>query len=599
MRNRIALALVLVLALSALPLTAGAARAMETLQLITKGSSGIGGNASSANLTVISADGTKIAFASNATDLITDTTTNGNGDVFLYDVATATTTLITKGSSGDGGNGWSYNPSITADGTKITFTSYATDLITDTTTNGRGEVFLYDVATGVTTLVTKGSSGNGSKGNNPSISADGTKIAFTSGATDLITDTTTNGNGNVFLYDVATGVTTLVTKGSSGIGGNSGSSSAWISGDSAKITFNSSATDLITDTTTNDNSNIFLYDVVTGVTRLITKGLSGVGADSGSTAGLISKDGTKISFTSYATDLILGTTTNGQSNVYLYDAVADTITLVTKGLPGVGANGGTWTYPSISPNGNTIMFWSTATNLIEGITLVSTANAFAYDVENDEMILLTAGPLGTGGNGATYATPYSSADGRMITFWSFADNLLETPTNGKSNIFLWVRTVYVDVVFNPANGSESFTEEVLQGEAVAEPAAPVREGFVFKGWYTEGETLWNFNNPVNGDMTLYAHWISAESPQPPPVPPTPPVEPPVKPAVPSTGDEGLDTLTWIAAIAAIALIMLLLAFRIKKAMSAKGDVVAGAITPEDAVEVEEVEIIEADTIDTD
>lgn len=55
---------------------------------------------------------------------------------------------------------------------------------------------------------------------------------------------------------------------------------------------------------------------------------------------------------------------------------------------------------------------------------------------------------------------------------------------------------------------------VLQGKSIAEPAAPVREGYVFTGWYTEAacENAWNFSKAVDEDMTLYAGWVKGVRP---------------------------------------------------------------------------------------
>ena len=48
--------------------------------------------------------------------------------------------------------------------------------------------------------------------------------------------------------------------------------------------------------------------------------------------------------------------------------------------------------------------------------------------------------------------------------------------------------------------------EVLKGELVEEPETPVREGYIFLGWY-KGEELWDFEkDTVTEDLTLTAKW---------------------------------------------------------------------------------------------
>ena len=65
----------------------------------------------------ISADGHYITFSSQASNLTGTADANGNtSDIFVYDTVAHTTTNIT-----DGGNGDSYEPSISADGHYITF----------------------------------------------------------------------------------------------------------------------------------------------------------------------------------------------------------------------------------------------------------------------------------------------------------------------------------------------------------------------------------------------------------------------------------------------------------------------------------------------
>ena len=553
-----ALAIALVLVLSMLPLLAGAVTTVDTIRLVTTGPGSGGDNES--RYPQISADGTTIVFTSRATDLL-PTATNNNMNIFVYDVASGATTLVTKG-SGSGGNNASYDPRISADGTTIAFYSHATDLLPTATTNtsnvfvydvvtgvttlvsagpgnggngwsgsasisgdgariafwsqatdllptatsGSANIFVYDVATGITTLVTAGP-GNGGNGwpFEPQISADGTTIVFTSQATDLL-PAATNSNTNVFAYDVVTGVTTLVTKGS-GNGGNNWSYNPQISADGTTIAFYSNATDLLP-TATSSGANVFVYDVVTGVTTLVTNG-SGNGGNSSSYNPRISADGTTITFQSQATDL-LPTATNSNANVFVYDVVTGITTLVTKGS---GNGGNSSSYESrISADGTTIAFGSWATDLTED-SVNSRRNVFTYDVASDTLTLISKSPS-TVDRGSDH--PAMSANGKTIAFVSGVSDFPGAETaGGRPNIFLWSRVFSVDVTFDPQNGVEQpFVEAVPQGTAIAAPQAPTApEGKVFAGWWTqaEGGTQWNFVNPVNNDMTLYAHWSTPQA----------------------------------------------------------------------------------------
>ena len=501
-----AFALVFTLATFSAPPKAQALTTEVAIELITTGSSGVGCNGYSWEPT-ISADGTKIVFDSDATDLIVGMTTNGEYNVFLYDASTTTTTLITTGSSGNGGNATSGTASISADGSKIAFSSRATDLITGVTTNGEYNLYLYDIASATTTLITTGPSGIGgdSSSSDASLSADGNKIAFESNAKDLIAGIMPNYWDNIYLYDVASATTTLVTTGIPSDYSSYGSRDPSISADGTKIVFDSQSPGLITGMTTNRNGNIFLYDINSATTTLVTTGSSGIGGDSLSSTASISADGTKIVFWSWATDLIAGITHNHYQDIYLYDAASATITLITRGSSGIGGDYDSG-YANISDDGSTIVILSQASDLITGMTINGEYNVFHYDVATATMTLVTTGSSGVGGNGRT-GDPSVSADGTMVVFGSLATDLIpDMTTTSVSNIFLANLTFYANVTFDPDNGDPVTTEKLLPGATVGEPADPVKEGFVFSGWFTSAGEKWDFDDPVDDDMTLTAHW---------------------------------------------------------------------------------------------
>ena len=134
--------------------------------------------------------------------------------------------------------------SVSADGRYEVFTSSASDLVAGMSdTNGTSDVFVRDLQTGVTTLVSVNTAGTAA-GNGASdsgvISADGRYVAFRSYATDLATPAT-DGNWNIFVRDLQTGVTTLVSVNTAGTGGANGWSTdePTISGDGSLIAFRS------------------------------------------------------------------------------------------------------------------------------------------------------------------------------------------------------------------------------------------------------------------------------------------------------------------------------------------------------------------------
>ena len=474
-------------------------------KLVTTGPSGTGGNGY-AFMPSVSADGSKVVFYSLATDLITGTTTTNYFNIFLYDVASATTRLVTTGGSGNGGNNSSLGVSISADGTKIAFSSSATDLIAGMTTTSNYNIFLYDVASATTQLITTGNTGTGgnSTSSNGFISADGSKLVFNSLSTNLVAGMPANGNSDIFLYDVASATTRLVTTGGSGNGGNGYSLSPSISADNSKVVFQSRATNLIAGTTTTSYNNIFLYDVASANTRLLTAGGAGNGGNNNSERPSVSADGSRIVFGSRATNLVASATTSGLSNVFLYDDSRATTTLVSTGATGIEGNSASQN-PSISADGTKIVFDSYASDLVAGVTTRST-NIYLYDVASSAQKLVTAGASGTG-NGGSSSYPSISADERRIVFQSTARNLVAgTTTTSTTNVFLYTITTYVDVTFDPANGSQPTTQTILQGNRVAQPDEPTYAGHVFAGWFSPAGNRWDFGSAITQDMTLTAHW---------------------------------------------------------------------------------------------
>src|SRR5262249_2737518 len=84
----------------------------------------------------VSADGRYVAFESFADDSVTNDTIGLSDDVFVRDLQTGTTTLVSLNSQGTGGGfGSSYNPIISADGRFVAFESSATDLVPNDTNN--------------------------------------------------------------------------------------------------------------------------------------------------------------------------------------------------------------------------------------------------------------------------------------------------------------------------------------------------------------------------------------------------------------------------------------------------------------------------------
>ena len=66
------------------------------------------------------------------------------------------------------------------------------------------------------------------------------------------------------------------------------------------------------------------------------------------------------------------------------------------------------------------------------------------------------------------------------------------------------------VTFNSNGGSAVPSQTVKAGEQAVKPANPTKANSNFAGWYTDAQltTQYNFNSPVNANITLYAKWTS-------------------------------------------------------------------------------------------
>ena len=203
--------------------------------------------------TVINATGTRIAFSANGN--LTGANPNGNFEIFLFDTTTSALTQVTNTT---GSTISSDSPTISGNGTRIAFISNAD--LTGENPDGNREVFLFDTTTTTFTQVTN-TTGSASDSDSPAISGNGTRIAFISNA-DL-TGGNPDGNREVFLFDTTTTTFTQVTNTT-----GSASDSPTISGNGARIAFLSNAD--LTGQNPDGNREVFLFDTTTTTFTQVT-----------------------------------------------------------------------------------------------------------------------------------------------------------------------------------------------------------------------------------------------------------------------------------------------------------------------------------------
>jgi hypothetical protein len=292
-----------------------------------------GGNANGDSAwPAITADGRYVSFSSTAGDLVAGDL--GAEDIFVRDLQTGTTTLVTVTTDGLAPSSNSFLSAISDDGRFVAFESFANNLVPGDTGSHGLDIFVRDRTLGTTTGVTTSLEQFASSGA-PAISSDGRYIAFDSNSTELDNENTSD--QDIFVYDRTTGTTERASVSSSG-GDNDGgfSNTAAISNDGRYVAFQSRAADLVTDDT-NGSMDIFIRDRSDGVTRRVSVGSFGQQADGDALVPAISGDGHYVAFTSYATNLV-GNDENGAADVFVRYVQQPEPTGITPNAVGRGAS---------------------------------------------------------------------------------------------------------------------------------------------------------------------------------------------------------------------------------------------------------------------
>ncbi|MEG3146486.1 pre-peptidase C-terminal domain-containing protein, partial [Sphingomonas sp. RT2P30] len=317
----------------------------------------------------ISGDGRYIAFSSAATNLVAGDANGSTNDIYVYDRTAQAIQRVSINSDGVQGNNYSNDPSISADGQSVAFRSGSTNLVSGDT-NGFDDIFVFNRATGATQRVSIASDGTQANGSSyqPVLSADGRYVVFWSEASNLVAGDT-NGARDVFVFDRNTSTIERVSIASGGAQSNSGSESVTISGDGRFVAYSSAATNLIPGEV-NSQQNIYVYDRVTHVTERASVALGGGSANSFSSNPSLSFDGRYLAFNSLASNLVAGDT-NGIADVFVYDRVTHMTKLVSASDSGTQGNGSLFyssELPSISADGRFVAFDGDAFTLVPADT---------------------------------------------------------------------------------------------------------------------------------------------------------------------------------------------------------------------------------------
>ena len=148
----------------------------------------------------ISSDGRFVVFHSFASNLIANDN-NEHADIFRYDVFNQKLLRISIDTNGNEANGGSFYPVPNADGSRVAFESHAGNLVPSSTYSGK-EIFAWKKSFGLSKGTIELISNGNADSFDASISGNGSRIAFTTFATDLVVgETDDNGHSDVILWE--------------------------------------------------------------------------------------------------------------------------------------------------------------------------------------------------------------------------------------------------------------------------------------------------------------------------------------------------------------------------------------------------------------
>jgi VCBS repeat-containing protein len=318
-----------------------------------------------------------------------------DGVIYLFDRATGVTTVISPAGGVYG------SPTISSDGHSVVYQS------------SNGVIFLYDNDPSSPQYRTTIQIGVGTS---PAVNGDGSRIAVENG-------------GNIVVYDRQGHVLSTITPADAGVGGSLLKPA--ISADGHVVAFWGADPG-------GSSGHLYVYDRSTGVISAIADTAQGVGASAAS----LSADGRYVVYQS--------TDANGHSEIHLYDLHTHQIVFQTSN-PGGGSYN-----PVISPDGHFIIFASDAA--LTSNDHNSVADTYVVDVTDPahpKIMLVSTAADGASGNGASNLGATISAGGLFIAFGSNASNL-STADGPGGDIF----------VVDPSSGRNAIVEQTANSGSV-------------------------------------------------------------------------------------------------------------------------------------
>jgi uncharacterized repeat protein (TIGR01451 family) len=408
--------------------------------------------------------------------------------------------LVSSSAAGAGGNGESLGPSVSSDGTLVAFFSTATNLH-PADTDGEYDVFVKNLLTGEVILVSRAAGGAkaNSRSTGATISADGTRVAFNSGATNLHPA----GVAGVYVKDLPTGAVLLASATAAGVPANAGAGSLAVSADGTRVAFTTGATNLDPRDSVADD-DVYVKDLVTGELFLASLSASGekkVGLF-GATIAALSADGKRVAFHSDAAGLHPDDP-DETGDVFVRDLTTGQLILASTSDAGVKGDGQSG-QPSLSADGTKVAFTSFSANLDPDMTIRGFGSVYLKDLSTGDLSLVSRTSSGAAIPGGGFGISLS-ADATRIAFASMTR--LADPADTDSVSDIYVKDLATGELF-----LASTTKSGVKGNGASYPAALAPGGSTV-AFRSDATNL----DPADGDSSadVYAKEIGG-APQPPP-----------------------------------------------------------------------------------
>lgn len=401
----------------------------DLLRLVSTSDGGVKGNAAS-QFPDVSADAARMGFNSSATNL-DPFDTDAVSDVYLKEFATDDLTLVSTSDTWAKGNGDSTHPSLSDTGTRVAFQSTATNL-DPADADATLDVYVKDVLTGDIRLATTSDGGVKSNGYSdlPDLAGGGLKVAFRSRATNL---DPADGDSvlDAYVKNVGSGDIVLASTSTSGTKSNADVTGLAISPSGQRVAFDTRATNL-DPLDTDALVDVYVKRLSDGMLILASTSDTGEKGNGNSYEISLSETGSQVAFSSGARNLD-ASDTDTTRDVFVKDLSTGDVMLVSTSDTGEKGNGTSFD-PKISADGTRVAFTSEATNL-DPADPDPGIDVYVKDLVTGDIALASATSEGVKGDERSYQ-PTISDTGRRVGFVSESTNLDPADTDATLDVYV-------------------------------------------------------------------------------------------------------------------------------------------------------------------